>query len=103
MKGRERKGVRQTENQIGVYSPAEKSTVHPNEITDLMEVVERVPKLMAMWLTKLLKRPTNPRKVKITGKRVSKSVGMVWSYLPCEQWFLPPDATLRKGSLPFVA
>ena len=57
-----------------VYSPAEKRAVHPNEITDLVEVVGRVPKLMAMRLTKLLKRPTNPGKVKITGKRVRKSV-----------------------------
>ena len=53
-----------------VYSPSEKSTLHPNEITDLMESVGRVPKLMAMWLTKLLRRPTLPGKVKITGKRV---------------------------------
>ena len=73
----------------------------PNERTDLMEVAGRVSKLMAMWLTKLLKRPTNPGKVKITEKRVSKSVGIDWSYLPCEQGFLPPDATLRKGCSPF--
>ena len=53
-----------------------------------MEVVGRVPKLMAMWLSKRLRRPTNPGKVKITGKRVSKSVAIIWSYLPCEQWFL---------------
>ena len=52
-----------------------------------------VPKLIAMWLTKLLKRPALPGKVKITGKRVSKSVGIVSHYLPCEQGFL--HRTLR--------
>ena len=42
-------------NQEPVHSSAQKRTGHPNEVTDLMEVVGHVPKLMAVWLTKFLK------------------------------------------------
>ena len=59
-------------NKEPVDSLAEKRTGHPNEVTDLMEVVRHVPKLMASWLTKFLKRPTNSGKVVITGKRVNR-------------------------------
>lgn len=62
-------------NQKLVHSSAQKRTGHPNEVTDLMEVVEHVPKLMAVSLTKFLKRPTNPGKVMITGKRVNRGGG----------------------------
>ena len=49
-----------------MYSLAEKRTGHPNGVTDLIEVVGHVPKLMAVWLTKFPKRPTNSGKVVIT-------------------------------------
>ena len=40
-----------------------------------MEVVGHVPKLMAVWFMKFLKRPTNSGKVVITGKRVNRGSG----------------------------
>ena len=46
-----------------MHSLAEKPTGHPNQVTDLMEVVGHVPKLMAVWLTKF------------TGKRVNRGGG----------------------------
>ena len=70
-------------NQESVHSLAGKRTGHPNEVTDLMEVVGHVPKLMAVWLTKFLKRPTNSGKVVITGKRVNRGGGYGLE-LPCE-------------------
>lgn len=36
-------------NQESVDSLAQKRTGQPNEVTDLMEVVRHVPKLMAVW------------------------------------------------------
>ena len=48
-----------------------------------MEVVGHVSKLMAVWLTKFLKRPTNSGKVVITGKRVNRGGGYDLK-LPCE-------------------
>ena len=57
---------RPSANQEPVHSSAQKCTGNPNEVTDLMEVVWHVPKLMAVWLTKFLKRPTNSGKVVIT-------------------------------------
>ena len=48
-----------------------------------MEVVGHVSKLMAVWLTKFLKRPTNSGKVVITGKRVNRGGGYHLK-LPCE-------------------
>ena len=66
-----------------MYSLAEKRTGHPNGVTDLMEVAGHVPKLMAVWLTKFPKRPTNSGKVVITGKRVNRNGGYGLD-LPCE-------------------
>ena len=48
-----------------------------------MEVVGHVPKLMAVWLTKFLKRPTNSGKVVITGKWVIRGGGYSLE-IPCE-------------------
>ena len=58
-----------------MHSVAEKPTGHPNQVTDLMEVVGHVTKLMAVWLTKFLKRPSNSGEVVITGKRVNRGGG----------------------------
>ena len=38
---------------------------HPKEMMDDYEVIGHVPKLMALWLTKFLKRPTNKGKVTV--------------------------------------
>ena len=70
-------------NQEPVHSLAEKRTRHPNEATNLMAVVGHIPKLMAVWLMKFLKRPTNSGKVVITGKRVNRGGGYSLE-LPCE-------------------
>ena len=70
-------------NQEPVHSSAQKRTGHPNEVTDLMEVVGHVPKLMAVWLTKFLKRQTNSGKVVITGKRVNRGGGYGLE-IPCK-------------------
>ena len=43
---------------------------HPNEFDyGHEEVVGHLPKLMALHVTKVLKRPTNSGKVTVTGKR----------------------------------
>lgn len=73
-------------NQEPVHSSAQKRTGHPNEVTDHMEVVGHVPKLMAVWLTKFLKRPTNSGKVVITEKRVNRGGGYGLE-IPCEYVF----------------
>ena len=70
-------------NQEPVHSSAQKRTGHPNEVTDLMQVVGHVPKLMAVWLTKFLKRPTNSGKVVITGQQVNRGGGYGLE-IPCE-------------------
>ena len=67
-------------NQEPVHSSAQKRTGHPNEVTDL---VGHVPKLMAVWLTKFLKRQTNSGKVVITGKRVNRGGGYGLE-IPCK-------------------
>ena len=52
--------------------------VHPNNVTDRLEVIGHVPVLMATWLSKFLKRPTNCRKAIITGE-TSKQRRWLWS------------------------
>ena len=42
--------------------------LHPNNLTDKFEVIGHVLQLMASWLTKFLKRPTNRGKVIVKGK-----------------------------------
>ena len=51
---------------------AAKQTSHPNNLTDQFDVIGHVPKLMATWLTKFLKRPSNSGKAIIKGKRVNR-------------------------------
>ena len=36
--------------------------VHPNNVTDRFELIGHVPVLMAVWLSKFLKRPTTAEK-----------------------------------------
>ena len=60
---------------------------HPNELSDDFEVVGHVPKLMAIWLTKFLKRALNTGKVVIKGKRVNRGGGYGLE-IPCEYQFM---------------
>ena len=60
--------------------------VHPNNMTDRFEVIGHVPALMATWLSKFLKRPTNCTKVIIKGKRVNRGGGYGLE-VPCEDIF----------------
>ena len=48
-------------------------------LTEDFDVIGHVPKLMATWLTKFLKRLSNSGKVIIKGKRVNREVAMVLS------------------------
>ena len=63
-----------------------------NNIADLEDIMSRVdvlghaPKLMALWLTKFLKRQTNSAKVIINGKRVNRGSGYGLE-IPCEYHF----------------
>ena len=56
----------------GVVKTSETVDVHPNNLTNKFEVFAHVPKLMASWLSKFLKRPTYCGKVIIKGKRVNR-------------------------------
>ena len=53
---------------------------------DDYEVIGHVPKLMALWLTKFLKRPTNKGKVTVKGMRVNRG-GSYGLEIPCEYKF----------------
>ena len=78
--------TRQNSKQLRDMSSKMKSP-HPNEMSDDFEVVGRVPKLMAIWLTKFLNRATNIGKVVIKGKRVNRGGGYGLE-IPCEYQFM---------------
>lgn len=69
---------------------AAKQTMHPNNLTDQFDEIGHVPKLMATWLTKFLKRPSNSGKTIIKGKRVN-SEGGYGLEVPCEYHFQGDD------------
>ena len=73
----------QSGNTTRACSQAEPLNTHPNEIAVGMEVVGHVPKLMAQWVTKFLKRASNSGTVVITGKRINRGAGYGLE-LPCE-------------------
>ena len=54
----------------GVNKTQQTDDVHPNNVSDRFEVIGHVPALMATWLSKFLKRPTNCGKVIIKGLEV---------------------------------
>ena len=56
---------------------------HPNNLTNKYDVIGHVPKLMARWLTKFLKRPSDSAGVIIKGKRVNRGGGYGLE-VPCE-------------------
>ena len=51
------------------------SFIHPNKISHDNEEIGHICKLMALWVTKFLKRPTNSEAVVITGTRINKGPG----------------------------
>ena len=53
--------------------------IHENELNG-ETVVGHVPKLMALWLTKFLKRPTNKGRAVVKGKYVNRGPAMVWKF-----------------------
>ena len=62
-------------NAFAVVQAAKEKTdmpdkVHPNNLTDQFDVIGHVPKLMATWLTKFLKRLSNSGKAIIKLKRI---------------------------------
>ena len=59
---------------------------HPNELTSNLEVVGHVPKLMAQWVTRFLKRQTNSATVVVKGKRINRGAGYGLE-LPCQYHF----------------
>ena len=75
--GEIRLGSRQRERHRELAT--EKRCSHPNEMRDDVEVIGHVPKLMANWLTKFLKRATNSSKALIRGKRVNRGGGRLWA------------------------
>ena len=59
--------------------------IHENEIND-ETVLGHVPKLMALWCTKFLKRVTNKGRAVVKGKPVNRGAGYGLE-LPCEYCF----------------
>ena len=60
---------------------------HPNEFdSGHEEVIGHLPELMALDLTKFLKRPKNSGTVTVKGKKVNRGAGY-GSELPCEYLF----------------
>ena len=57
-----------------------------NQAGNDYEVLGHVPKLMAIWLTKFLKRATNNGKAVVKGKRVNRGGGYGLE-VPCEYFF----------------
>ena len=62
------------------------SCIHPNEMSDSNEIIGHIPKLMALWVTKFLKRATNCGTVAITGKHVNRGAGYGVE-VPCQYTF----------------
>ena len=54
---------------------AGKQTFNPNNLTDQYDIIGHVTKLMATWLTRFLKRPSNSGKAIIKGKCVNRGGG----------------------------
>ena len=80
---REKQSSSVSERSTRLQTETMRSFVHPNEMTDDMEIIGHVPKLMAQWVKKFLKRATNSATVIIKGKRVNRGAAYGVE-LPCE-------------------
>ena len=69
---------------------AAKQTLYPKNLTDQFDIIGHVPKLMATWLTKFLKRTSSSGKAIIKGKRVNRGDGYGLE-VPCECHFQGDD------------
>ena len=78
--------VRPTRRESLREKPVLKPHQHPNGMMRDLEIIGHVPKLMALWLTKFLKRASNSGKAVIKGKRVNRGGGYGLE-IPCEYEF----------------
>ena len=72
----------------------EKRSSHPNEMRDDIKVIGHVPKLMAIWVTKFLKRASNSGKAVIGGKRVNRG-GSYGLEIPCKFHFTGDEFSIN--------
>jgi len=70
-------------NAVAIVRPGRREE---NHLGNDHEVLGHVPKLMAIWLTKFLKRGTNDGKGVVKGKRINRSGGYGLE-VPCEYHF----------------
>ena len=91
--GENRLGSRQREMRHRELA-TEKRYSHPNEMRDDIEVIGHVPKLMANWLTKFLKRVTNSGKAVIRGKRGNRGGGYGLE-IPCDFHFTGDEFSIN--------
>ena len=67
-----------TRNTTRASSQAEPLNTHPNEVAVGMEVVVHVPKLMAQWVTKFLKRASNSVRERLFYRKADKQKSRIW-------------------------
>lgn len=67
--------------------------MHENELNG-KTVLGHVPKLIALWLTKFLKRPTNKGRAIVKGKRVNRGAGYGLE-IPCENCFTEDEFSIQ--------
>ena len=67
--------------------------IHENELNG-ETVIGHVPKLMAPWLTKFLKRPTKKGRAVVKGKRVNRGAGYGLE-IPCEYCFTGDEFSIQ--------
>ena len=70
-------------NAVAIVRPGPREE---NHLGNDHEVLGHVPKLMAIWLTKFLKRGTNDGKAVVKGKRINRGGGYGLE-VPCEYHF----------------
>lgn len=67
--------------------------IHENEFNG-ETVLGHVPKLIALWLTKFLKRPTSKGRAAVKGKRVNRGAGYGLE-IPCEYCFTGDEFSIQ--------
>ena len=67
--------------------------IHENELNG-ETVLGHVPKLMALWLTKILKRPTKKGRAVVKGKRVNRGASYGLE-IPCEYCFTGDEFSIQ--------
>ena len=72
---------------------SKRKCIHENELNS-QTVLGYVSKLMALWLTKFLKRPTNKGRAVVKGKRVNRGAGYGLE-IQCEYCFTGDEFTIQ--------